>query len=171
MDKYTNNIQSVYIYLKELKYKMPKPFIAWFIFRGLNSSFDGFISRKYEELAKDLKNINLDKLFSELISEEARMKNSIDLEANKVSTNKSPFCKHCNKKGHLETKYFKKYPELKNKNKNQDKDKSSKSGEKPLSNKQVITAFSTLLANLTEKSKNKIILDSGASEYFSPNKN
>jgi hypothetical protein len=77
----------------------------------------------------------LDKLFSKLISEEARIKNSIDLEANKVSTNKSLFCKYYNKKEYLETKYFKKYPKLKNKNKNQDKDKSSKSSKKPFSNK------------------------------------
>jgi valyl-tRNA synthetase len=99
------------------------------------------------------------------------MKNSINLEANKVSTNKSLFCKYYNKKRYLETKYFKKYSELKNRNKNQNKDKSSKSNEKPLSNKQIIIAFSTLLANLTEKSKNKIILDLGALEYFSSNKN
>ena len=62
MDEYTSQIQSATIYLSELKNAIPKPFLAWIIFKGLLSQFDSFISRKYEELAKDLDNIDISKL-------------------------------------------------------------------------------------------------------------
>lgn len=113
MDEYTNSIQSSYNYLKSMKFDIPDAFIVWFLFRGLPSSFDSFAFHKYEELAKNTANIDLDKLFSELISEEARMQSNIDLNTNKTSFNKAPYCKHCSKKGHLESKCFIKYPELK----------------------------------------------------------
>ena len=60
----------------------------------------------------------MSRLLSELISEEARINSSIELEANKATKNKVPYCKHYNKKGHLESKCFIKYLELRNKSKN-----------------------------------------------------
>ena len=74
MDEHTSQIRSATIYLSELKNAIPKPFLAWIIFKGLSSQFDSFISRKYEELAKDLDNIDISKLVADLISEEARLK-------------------------------------------------------------------------------------------------
>ncbi|KAK6599701.1 hypothetical protein H4I95_08576 [Botrytis cinerea] len=115
MDEYINSIQSSYSHLKS-KYDIPEVFIAWFLFRGLPSSFDGFVSRKYEELAKNEASIDLDKLFSGLISEEARMRSNFESNANKASfknKNKAPYCSHCGKKGHLEYRCFKKHPKLK----------------------------------------------------------
>ena len=123
MDEYTSQIQSATIYLSELKNAIPKPFLAWIIFKGLPSQFDSFISRKYEELAKDLDNIDISKLVADLISEEARLNSS--LEANKTSINKGSFYRHYKKKGHIESRCFTKYPELrpnsKDKPKNKDK--------------------------------------------------
>ncbi|KAK6598999.1 hypothetical protein H4I96_08203 [Botrytis cinerea] len=84
MDEYTNNILLSYIYLKDLKFELQKAYIIWIVFNGLNDSFDSFKFRKTEEISKDLinNNIDLDKLISELIFEEFRMKGSI--ESNKV---------------------------------------------------------------------------------------
>ena len=124
MDEYTSQIQSSAIYLKETKNEMPKAFIAWHIFKGLPNAFDSFISRKYEELAKDLIGIDISKLISDLIAEEARMRSNIDQEANRASNSSSnknsyknkgniPHCNYCKLKGHLEAKCYKKYPELK----------------------------------------------------------
>ena len=101
----------------ELKYELPKPFIIWILFKGLPSSFDSFISRKYEELAKNINNINVNTLISELISEEARMLaiNNNSLEANKAYKGRNrSYCTYCNKSGHIVDKCFNKHPELKN---------------------------------------------------------
>ena len=121
MDEYTSIIQSSSNYLKELKCKIPTPLLVTILFKGLPSSFEPLISRKYEEIGKDLENIDFNKLVNELIAEEARMSNSIDLEANKATkyynkNNKTPYCTHCNKKGHLESKCYNKYLELKKTN-------------------------------------------------------
>ena len=104
IDEYTSQIQSSALYLKELGYELPKPIIASLIFKGLPSSFDAIASRKYEELAKDIANIDISKLISELISEEARIITSADLEANRATKPNKSFCTHCNKKGHIEPK-------------------------------------------------------------------
>ncbi|KAF7961227.1 hypothetical protein EAE96_000893 [Botrytis aclada] len=185
MDEYTNSIQSSYNYLKSMKYDIPKAFIVWFLFRGLPSYFDGFASRKYEELAKNQDNIDLDSLFSELISEEARMRSNIDLYANKTgfkNNNKTPYCSHCHKKGHLESTCFIKYPELKNNKSSNMKQSSSNNNDisnndsnnesnTPISSKQLMTIRHNIgLINKSYKSKYKFILDSGATEHYSPNK-
>jgi hypothetical protein len=54
-DKYTSYIQSFAIYLKDLGHDLPEPFIAILLFKGLSSSFDSFSSRKYKEIANELK--------------------------------------------------------------------------------------------------------------------
>ena len=69
IDEYTSQIQSSSLYLKELGYEIPKPFLACMLFKGLPSSFDSFASRKYKELAKDISNIDINKLISNLVSE------------------------------------------------------------------------------------------------------
>ncbi|TVY50241.1 Retrovirus-related Pol polyprotein from transposon TNT 1-94, partial [Lachnellula cervina] len=48
-DEYTSHIQSLAIYLKELGYKLPKPFIAILLFKGLSIKED-----KYPELRTKL---------------------------------------------------------------------------------------------------------------------
>jgi hypothetical protein len=190
MDEYTSQIQSSAIYLTEMKNEVPKPILAWLIIKGLSSSFDPFISRKYEDLGRDLKSGNMDisKLISDLIAEEARLKSNIDYEANKVSNsyknkNKKPFCKNCKRSGHLEDKCWEKYPELRNNSKNKDKDKKSNKTEKSnksSESKVVMTTLKTkpkldvILATLNKSfnkdNPNKIILDSGASEHYTPNR-
>jgi hypothetical protein len=121
--------------------EVPKPFLAWLLFKGLPSAFDSFSSRKYEELAKDIKAINISKLISDLISEESRMKASIDLKANKAGSNKDSYYKHCKRKSHVESNCYKKYSELKPKNKankpssKKSKKKSDKENSKNSSNK------------------------------------
>jgi hypothetical protein len=196
MDEYTSQVQASAIYLKELNYEVPKPFLAWLLFKGLPSAFDSFSSRKYEELAKDIKAIDISKLISDLISEESRMKASIDLEANKAGSNKDSYCKHCKRKGHVESNCYKKYPELKPKNKankpsskkskkksdkEDSKDSSNKDNNKAESSKVIMNALSnnqTIEDNISpinyfSKSndfKNKLVLDSGATEHYTPNK-
>ena len=114
IDKYTSNIQSSIIYLKDLGQLIPKPIIAQIILKGLPSSFNNYSSRKYKELIKDLKDINILKLITDLISEEGRFNSNINLEANKTSFNNQSYYKFYNKKGHIEDKCFIKYPELRN---------------------------------------------------------
>ena len=188
IDEYTSQIQSSFIYLKELKYPIPKPYIVWLLFKGLPSSFDSFASRKFEEIAKDLDNIDISKLIAELISEEARLNSSLELEANKATkysksnNSKDPYCKHCNKKGHLESKCYIKYPELRPKNKGQynknpknKKDSNMDKGIKNESTKVIMSAYNSN-SNLDLDSRykdyitNKIVLDSGATEHYTPNK-
>jgi hypothetical protein len=141
MDEYTSQVQASAIYLKELNYEVPKPFIAWLLFKGLPSAFDSFFSHKYEELAKDIKAIDIFKLISDLILEEFRIKASIDLEANKAGFNKDSYCKHCKRKSYVEFNCYKKYPKLKPKNKankpssKKSKKKSDKKDFKDSSNK------------------------------------
>jgi len=118
MDEYTSQIQSSAIYLSELKNELPKPLLAWVLFKGLPSSFDSFISQKYEEIARDIQFVNISKLIADLVSEESRMNSTPDLAANKANksfksnSKKSPFYKSYKSKGHLEEKCWKKYPEL-----------------------------------------------------------
>ena len=169
IDEYTSQIQSSALYLRELGYELPKPIIASLIFKGLPSSFDAIASRKYEELAKDIANIDISKLISELISEEARMSTSIELEANKAITPNRSFCKYCNKKGHIEPKCYIKYPELKKTrfNKSNKKDKTSSNKEtskKSESSKVIMSAFSSIKGS----SNYDFILDSGATEHYTP---
>ena len=196
MDEYTSQIQSSAIYLSELKNELPKPILAWVLFKGLPSSFDSFVSRKYEEIARDINYVDISKLISDLISEESRMNSTPDLEANKANksfksnSKKQAFCKHCKLKGHLEEKCWKKYPELRPKkeaSKDASKDKSKrnqgtdkglmsvvkskpdlslKSGELGLNS----VELSPNINFATSKPSNRIIVDSGASEHYSPNK-
>jgi hypothetical protein len=191
MDEYTSTIQSSALYLKELKYEVPKPFLAWLLLKGLPSSFDSLISRKYEELAKDINNININKLISDLISEEARF--SGDLEANRASNQpKGSYCTHCNKKNHIESRCFIKHPKLKEKFRKSNKKKSGNNNKtsdnddkKEQSSKSVMAVLNTSLSSLDESlnsskdpdvisaynsTSTKIILDSGATEHYTPYK-
>jgi hypothetical protein len=124
------------------------------------------------------------------------MKSNIDLEANKaIKINKTPICKHCKKKGHLESKCFIKYPELRpnnnNKGTNSKKSKqkdSNKRGNGSTNNKTeatkaIISAFSINqykidvdteidhnTAYFTYSYRDKLVLDSSATEHYTPNK-
>ncbi len=76
---------------------------------------------------EDLKEINILKLITDLISEEGRLKNNINLEANKTSfNNNQSYYKYYNKKGHIEDKYYIKYQELKNNYSNSNTNKNIK---------------------------------------------
>jgi hypothetical protein len=85
MNKYTSNIQSSIIYLRELGQIIPDPIIVWLILKGLPGSYNNYASRKYKELTDSLKTINIGKLITDLISEEGRL--TSNLEANKASFN------------------------------------------------------------------------------------
>ncbi|KAF4615563.1 hypothetical protein G7Y89_g15302 [Cudoniella acicularis] len=186
IDEYISEIQSSAQYLEKLGHKVSDVFILVTIYNSLPSSFDAFTSRKYEEVGNKLDNINLEKLVSDLIAEEARM-NSKDsnLEANKASINSKPICTHCNKTGHLKNKCWVLHPELKKdaskgtskdnnkKNKNK-KDKETKEEDKSTSSPRVIMSASLINTSYSSSTSslesNKLVLDSGASEHFSPNK-
>ncbi|TVY51036.1 hypothetical protein LCER1_G008631 [Lachnellula cervina] len=92
------------IYLKELDYKLLKPFIAILLFKGLSSSFNAFSSRKYKEVTKNIKNIDITKLISDIISKEARLKSNTISLANKTTSNKNPLYKHYSKRDYIEPK-------------------------------------------------------------------
>ena len=171
MDKYTSNIQLSIIYLTKLNQTIGKPIIAWLILKGLPSQYNSYASRKYEELTEDLDEINISKLVSDLILEEGRFNSNINLEANKTSfNNNQSYCKHYNKKGHIEDKCFIKYPELRNNysnsnNKNTSK-KYYKSTKKPKviykkkqSTKAIISALlddNNIINNLNNINLNKV---------------
>jgi hypothetical protein len=172
IDEYTSQIQSSALYLKGLGYELPKPIIASLIFKGLPSSFDAIASRKYEELAKDITNINIPKLISELISEEARMSTSTNLEANKAIKPKKGFCTYCNTSGHIEPNCWVKNPELKRQflnkknkfNKNKANNNPNNKDIKTESSKAIMSAFSAIRGDFNYK----LILDSGATEHYTP---
>jgi len=115
IEEYISEIQSSALYLRSLKENVSNTFILITIFNSLPSSFNSFISRKYEEIGKDLNNIDLDELVSDLIGEESRMNQRSDskLEANKAFIRPSSLYTHCNKKGYIKDKCFILYPELK----------------------------------------------------------
>ena len=97
------------------------------------------------------------------------MSTSIELEANKAITPNRSFCKYCNKKGHIEPKCYIKYPELKKTrfNKPSKKDKTSSNKEtskKSESSKAIMSAFSSIKGS----SNYDFILDSGATEHYTP---
>ncbi|TVY12516.1 Retrovirus-related Pol polyprotein from transposon TNT 1-94, partial [Lachnellula arida] len=167
-DEYTSHIQSSAIYLKELGYELPKPFIAILLFKGLSSSFDAFSSRKYEEVTKNIKDIDITKLISDIISEEARLKSDTS-SANRTTSNK-PYCRHCRREGHIDTKCWIKHPELRQ---NYKRNKSeNNNSEKTESTKAVMItlAYKGLNEQGTSNNKSKLILDSGASEHYTFNK-
>jgi hypothetical protein len=107
------------------------------------------------------------------------------LEANKTSINNStPYCTHCNREGHIAQKCWKLHPELKketkkssnkrrkgkdNKDNNKPKDEESKSA----SPKVIMSASTTTTTSYAQNRSletTKLVLDSGASEHFTPNK-
>ena len=76
MDSYTSTIQASYYALKELGNEVPRANIAQNILKGLPSTYDPLISRKYEEIFKTIsakEDIDLNKLIAELINEKARI--------------------------------------------------------------------------------------------------
>ena len=118
---------------------MPRPFLAWLLFKGLFSSFNSFFSRKYKELAKDIKDINIFKLISDLILKESKINFNINLKANKVNSNKNNFYKYYKKKGYIKSNYYKKYLKLKPK----PSSKKSKKDKKDLKNQKDIKSESS----------------------------
>ena len=173
MDSYTSTIQSSYYSLEQLGHNPSKANIAWQILKGLPSSYDAFISRKYAEISEIITkkgDIDLNKLIAELISEENRIQSFIK-EEDKAYISKSQnklnkgikYCKHCHKTGHIEEKCWLKYPELKPKAKNAKKSEPNKA-EKNRS--------SILIASNSNIEPNRglynFILDSGASEHWTP---
>ncbi|CZS92721.1 uncharacterized protein RCO7_11482 [Rhynchosporium graminicola] len=185
IDKYTSVIQASSVYLKQLKCKIPKPILASLIFKGLPSSFDSFASRKYEEISNNLSSIDIESLIRDLISEEARMNTSTDLQANRAFKRKnskgSKKCNYYNKIDHIEANCYIKHPELiPNKStKKKSKGKSAKES-KEESTKALMSSFSSTSSSSSYSStadqayatiyNYRIVLDSGASEYYTPNK-
>ncbi|KAH9221187.1 hypothetical protein DL95DRAFT_288710, partial [Leptodontidium sp. 2 PMI_412] len=89
-------------------YEIPKPVIASLILKGLLSSFDAFSSRKYEKMSGDLKNININSLINDLISEEARIGANANFNTNKASKGGKGNRKYYNKyrvTGHITSTY------------------------------------------------------------------
>ena len=86
--------------MKDLGYALPEPFIVILLFKGLFSSFELFISCKYEEIANKLKFnkasnkraegallVNILKLIADIISKESRFSAKEDSLANKAFKN------------------------------------------------------------------------------------
>ncbi|TVY50312.1 hypothetical protein LCER1_G007984 [Lachnellula cervina] len=193
------SILSLAIYLKELDYELPKPFIAILLFKGLSSSFDAFSSRKYKEVTKNIKDIDITKLISDIISEEARLKSDTISSANKTTSNRIPLCRHCGKRGYIEPKCWDKYPKLRTELPRQNKKpRSNNTPEKTESTKAVMmtlashgligqeTTSNQVYSGLSDQEtslvynglnnqeskfyKTQLILDSGASEHYTYNK-
>jgi hypothetical protein len=113
MDSYTSTIQLSYYSLKQLGHNPSKANIIWQLLKGLPSSYDAFISRKYAEISEIItkkEDIDLNKLITELISEENRIQSFIKDE-DKAYIVRSPknkpysrakHCKNCSKTRHLE---------------------------------------------------------------------
>ncbi|PBP15315.1 retrotransposon protein, putative, Ty1-copia subclass, partial [Diplocarpon rosae] len=194
IDEYTSAIQSSAIYLKQLNCPLPKPIIASLIFKGLPSSFDSFSSRKYEEISNNLEDINLESLINDLISEEARMGANADYRANKAQANKAftksggKYCTHCKLSGHISEKCFKLHPELRPQNQKAKKARESKNNSSKtlmsawnndsfiasqkanIAKNTLIKSNSYILSQTSIDYKDQFVLDSGATEHYSPNR-
>jgi gag-polypeptide of LTR copia-type len=152
-DEYTSHIQSSAIYLKDLGHALPEPFIAILLFKGLSSSFDSFSSRKYEEIANELKRnktsskraegeplLDISRFISDIISEESRISTNEDSIAYRASNNK-PICRHCNKEGHIIDKCWILHPELKNSKSNNSGTKRPLWGPSPIVGESELSGF------------------------------
>ncbi len=162
--------------------------------KGLPSSFKSFSNRKFKELSKTLKdpnlasNLNIDEFISDIISEESRIKAS-NLEANRISSKyktkqkNSKYYTYYNKEGHLENQYYKQYPELRrnntsNKARNTSNNSINNNPEDKTSLNTIKESPRVLLTSLANKGNslginstkrnNRIVLDSGASEHYTP---
>jgi mannose/fructose/N-acetylgalactosamine-specific phosphotransferase system component IID len=102
------------------------------------------------------------------------MISNTDLEANKAFKPNKGFCKHYNKKGHIELKCFIKYPKLRklynknNKNKDKrNKDNSESFNNKDMKNESSKVIISALISNTIKGDLNyKLVLNSGATEHY-----
>ncbi|CZT13730.1 uncharacterized protein RCO7_11428 [Rhynchosporium graminicola] len=183
IDKYTSVIQASSVYLKQLKYKILKPILASLIFKGLPSSFNSFASRKYEEISNNLSSIDIEGLIRDLISEEARINTSTDLQANKAFKGKnskgSKKYSYYNKTNYIEANYYIKHPELiPNKSTNNKKKSKGKSAKelKEESTKALISSFSSSSTSSSSTADQayatiynyRIVLDSSASNDILP---
>ena len=139
----------------------------------------------------------ISKLVADLISEEARL--NYRLEANKTSLNKGSFCCCYREKGYIKSRCFAKYPELRPNSKskdsrNKDSKNKDKTNGKPTTTSTTSSSKPPLVimsastdsdhfdlehsnssnddsVNLsTLLNKYKLVLDSGAIEHFTPNK-
>ncbi|CZT08621.1 uncharacterized protein RCO7_11723 [Rhynchosporium graminicola] len=156
------------------------------IFKGLLSSFDSFASKKYEEISNNLSSIDIEGLIRDLISEEARMNTSTDLQANKAFKGKnwkgSKKYSHYNKTDYIKVNCYIKHPELipnkSTNNKKKSKGKGAKES-KEESTKALMSSFSSTSSSSSSTADQayatiynyRIVLDSGASEHYITNKN
>jgi hypothetical protein len=170
MDEYTSIIQSAYSYLKELNEASIKANVTWNIFKGLILSFDAFSLRKYKELERDLKIININKLISDLIAEEARMKAYLNKDkANSIKSRKIvKFYKFCKKSGHIKENCFRKFPEsMPNRALKKDIKQNYQKEQKSLKKNENKGSRDTLLySNENINKRNSFIINSGASEHY-----
>jgi hypothetical protein len=159
------------------------------LFKGLSSSFDLFSSRKYEEIANELKRnktsgkkaereplIDISRLISDIINEESRISTNKDSIANRASNNK-PICRYCKKEGYIIDKCWLLYPELKNSKSNKGKNSNNNNKSKDESTKAVISVLAYNSGDLILEEDNKLghvtpelILDSRTSEYYTYNR-
>ena len=73
MNEYTSQIQSSAYYLQSLKSPIPDTILAYILLAGLSESFNVFASYKYEKIGKNLSDIGISKLVSDLIAKENRI--------------------------------------------------------------------------------------------------
>lgn len=162
-----------------MDYKYPKAFITQFLFKGLLSSFNGFAFRKYKKIAKNEINIDLDDLFSELISGKVRLNININSYVNKMNfkskNNKTSNCDHYKRKNYLKQKFWIKHPELNNNKRNNNKQSKSDPDSKNdsnnhISNKQLMTVnYNIDLADQVPEFKSKFMIDSKTTKHYCPN--
>ncbi|CAL3969519.1 unnamed protein product [Diplocarpon coronariae] len=201
ISRYINKIvDNSYSSYKNLKCPLPKPIIASLIFKGLPSSFDSFASRKYEEILSDLEHIDLESLINDLISEEARMGANADYKnycthcklsghisekCYKLHPELRPFNKKTNKAKESKSNSSKTLMSAWNKKAKELKNDSSKTlisvwkkdsttpivVNKAQDNSTPKESHSSELSQITSIDNMKFVLDSGATEHYSPNKN
>ncbi|CAL3972652.1 unnamed protein product [Diplocarpon coronariae] len=178
VDKYTSAIQSSAIYLRYL------------IFKGLLSSFDSFASRKYKEISSDLEHIDLESLINDLILEEnycthCKLSGHISEKCYKLHPELRPFNKKANKAKESKSNSNKTLMSAWNKKAKEPKNDSNKtliSAWKKDSTTPIVVnkvqdnstpkeSHSSELSQITSIDNMKFVLDSGATEHYSPNKN
>ena len=177
IEKYLNKLVRLTDDLEARKITIPKKVIVAWALNHLTPEYEQTVAVISQSFRSNKKEIDMDTLFTQLLDESRRLKSRDSTKetalAVKSGPNKSterPKCTHCKKKGHEESKCWKKHPEKKPKKPNS-KDKSQQKDDVE-DNEEVTLISSAELAfhNDNEEESVNWILDSGATSHICSNR-
>jgi hypothetical protein len=152
------------LYLFKLGYEIPKPYIILILFKGLFSSYNSFYFKKYKNISRNIKNININKFILDIINESIKLGFNISGLVNKLNNNKFKYYIYYknnsyNSKDHLEKICYYKYLNNKNKKskfiKNNDNKYKNESTKTVMRVKSMIIIYKPIINNNINNIKNQ----------------